>query len=221
VIAVGTGTIITNDTPPVANNDSYSVVQDQTLTIQASGVLGNDTDINGDPLTAVLVGSPSHGTLTLHSDGSFTYSPAIGYVGTVHFTYQAFDGTLLSNIATVSITVTPNGPLSNDSGLATGSNPTPTAASGSLDSRYQLLQAMLGSLSSNGTLMLNRYGSFTYVPSSAFLNVDRFPHLSFDGLGRNSGHHGHRGPRQHPRNAQAAQGTFIMLAMSNYLFAKL
>ncbi|WP_026012120.1 Ig-like domain-containing protein, partial [Singulisphaera acidiphila] len=48
---------------------------------------------------------PTHGTLTLNSNGSFTYVPTAGFIGTDTFTYQAFDGTTLSNIATVTITV--------------------------------------------------------------------------------------------------------------------
>ena len=45
----------------------------------APGVLGNDTDPDGDPLTAVLVTGPSHGSLTLNADGSFTYTPAADF----------------------------------------------------------------------------------------------------------------------------------------------
>ena len=45
----------------------------------APGVLANDTDPDGDPLTAVLVTGPSHGTLTLNANGSFTYTPAANY----------------------------------------------------------------------------------------------------------------------------------------------
>ena len=60
---------------PVAVNDAYSVNKDTTLTVVAPGVLGNDTDVDGDPLTAVLVSGVSNGSLTLNSDGSFSYTP--------------------------------------------------------------------------------------------------------------------------------------------------
>jgi uncharacterized protein len=92
---------------PVANDDSYDVDEDTTLTISAPGVLGNDTDANNDTLTASLVSGPSHGVLTLNTDGSFTYTPAANYNGPDSFTYKANDGALDSNVATVSITVTP------------------------------------------------------------------------------------------------------------------
>src|SRR5207245_1480209 len=65
--------------PPVATDDSYVVNQGTPLTIQVPGVLANDFDSNGDPLAAVLLGNPGHGTVSLNADGSFTYAPAAGY----------------------------------------------------------------------------------------------------------------------------------------------
>src|SRR5205807_4627271 len=58
-------------------------------------------------LSAVLVGGPSHGSLALNADGSFTYTPAADFNGTDSFTYRASDGSLSSNVATVTITVRP------------------------------------------------------------------------------------------------------------------
>jgi VCBS repeat-containing protein len=90
----------------VANNDAYSVIGGATLTVPAPGVLANDTDANGDPLTAVLVDGPASGSLTLNPNGSFTYTPGPDTTGQVTFTYRASDGTNQSNLATVTITVT-------------------------------------------------------------------------------------------------------------------
>ncbi len=72
----------------------------------APGVLANDTDPDGDPLTAMVVTGPAHGGLTLNPNGSFTYTPAANYNGPDSFTYKAGDGTAASNTATVAITVT-------------------------------------------------------------------------------------------------------------------
>lgn len=93
------------NTAPVAANDSYTTLANTTLTVSAPGVLSNDTDADGNPLTAVKVTNPAHGTLTLNANGSFTYTPAAGYVGSDSFTYKANDGTADSNVATVSIAV--------------------------------------------------------------------------------------------------------------------
>ena len=72
-------------------SDSYTTTQDTALVVAAPGVLANDTDPNGDALTAVLVTNPAHGTLTLNADGSFTYTPTGGYTGPDSFIYRARD----------------------------------------------------------------------------------------------------------------------------------
>jgi VCBS repeat-containing protein len=92
---------------PTADADAYAVDEDQSLTIAAPGVLGNDGDVDGDPLGAVLVSGPAHGTVNLHADGSFTYTPNANYHGSDSFTYKANDGQSDSNVATVAITVNP------------------------------------------------------------------------------------------------------------------
>ena len=92
---------------PVAVADSYSTNEDTALTVTAPGVLGNDTDVDGDALTAILVAGPSHGSLALNGNGSFTYTPGANYNGSDAFTYKANDGQADSNVATVSLTVNP------------------------------------------------------------------------------------------------------------------
>ena len=91
---------------PVAVADTYAAVKDTVLTVAARGVLQNDTDADGDALTATLVATPASGTVTLHSDGAFTYSPKAGFTGSDSFTYKASDGKSESNTAAVTITVT-------------------------------------------------------------------------------------------------------------------
>jgi large repetitive protein len=97
-----------NDAPKAAD-DPYSVDEDQTLTVPdgATDLLANDSDIEGDTLTAVQEVGPAHGQLTLSPDGSFTYTPDAHYNGEVTFTYKASDGNLHSDVTTVTITVNP------------------------------------------------------------------------------------------------------------------
>ena len=92
---------------PVAVNDAYTTAEDTPLTIAGPGVLANDSDLDGDPLSALLVTGPAHGTLSLNADGAFTYTPAANFNGADTFTYRANDGALNSNIATVALTITP------------------------------------------------------------------------------------------------------------------
>ena len=83
--------IVIADSAPIAAIDSYATDEDVTLTTPAPGVLANDTDANGDPLTAELVVGPTHGALSLAPDGSFQYVPAANFNGTDEFTYRALD----------------------------------------------------------------------------------------------------------------------------------
>ena len=99
-----------NDTLRAAA-DAYSTTEDTALTVSAPGVLGNDSDPDDNTLSAVLASGPSHGTLTLNADGSFTYTPTTDYDGTDSFKYRATDGSLTSDSAEVTLTVT----ASNDS----------------------------------------------------------------------------------------------------------
>ncbi len=92
---------------PTAVGDNYSVAEDETLSISAPGVLGNDTDPDGNTLVAQFVEGPQHGVLTGLPDGSFTYSAFSNYFGGDSFTYRAYDGALLScRTVTANVNVT-------------------------------------------------------------------------------------------------------------------
>ena len=67
--------------------------------------MANDTDPNGDALSAALDTGPEHGTLDLAADGGFTYTPAANYNGPDAFTYRASDGSASSSLVTVDLTV--------------------------------------------------------------------------------------------------------------------
>ena len=73
---------------PVAVNDAYSLFKNTTFNVPASGVLTNDMDADGDSLTALLAATTTHGTLTLNTNGGFTYTPSNNYVGPDSFTYR-------------------------------------------------------------------------------------------------------------------------------------
>ncbi len=104
VVTVSIDVTAVNDAP-LATADSYSLDQDTTLSVVAPGVLGNDSDVDGDSITASLVTTTGKGSLTLGSDGSFDYTPDPGFVGSDSFSYQANDGSIGGNTVTVSLTV--------------------------------------------------------------------------------------------------------------------
>ena len=187
--------IIENDDPlnnnPVATNDSYNTNEDIPITIDvANGVLANDSDPDGDPLTATLVGEPTNGTLTFESDGSFNYTPNPDFSGTDSFTYQASDSIANSNTATVTIEVAnvdQDPPIANDDSYSVLEDNilTVNATNGVLnndsDPDGDAITANLVRSTSNGELVFNTNGSFTYTPNPDFFGNDSFIYQIDDG----------------------------------------
>ncbi|MDH3308038.1 MAG: Ig-like domain-containing protein, partial [Acidimicrobiia bacterium] len=103
----GTVTITVTNVPdaPQTQDDAYATGQDVAVVVPVPGVLGNDTDYDGDSLTAALASPPSNGGVALAADGSFTYTPTPGYVGADSFTYTADDGLNPPVPATVDIVI--------------------------------------------------------------------------------------------------------------------
>ncbi len=97
--------LVLSAAPPVAVNDAFSAPADAPLSISSPGVLANDTDAEGDALTASLFSGPAHGTLSLQADGSFDYTPDSGFSGIDSFTYFAGDGTSDSTLAAVTLRI--------------------------------------------------------------------------------------------------------------------
>src|SRR5207249_1449879 len=157
---------------PVALNDSYTTAEDTTLNVAAPGVLANDSDVDGDSLSAVLVSQPTHGSLTLNSNGSFSYTPSANYNGTDSFTYKANDGQADSGIATPKIITTAvnDAPVAIDDTYTTPEDtPLTVAAPGVLANDSDLdgdaLSPVLVSSPTHGTLTLNSDGSLVYMPA--------------------------------------------------------
>ena len=98
-------TLVNN--PPTADNDGYTVDEDEELGVLAvTGVLAGDSDPDGDNLTAVLVSDAANGSVDLQPNGAFTYTPVPDFNGSDSFTYRASDGRgNVSADATVTITV--------------------------------------------------------------------------------------------------------------------
>jgi len=91
--------------PPIANPDSYSVLVTDILSEEAPGVLENDIEPDGEPMTAHLIQDTSNGNLNLAYNGSFVYIPDPGFIGIDSFSYKAHDGNSAGNIANVTIQV--------------------------------------------------------------------------------------------------------------------
>ena len=80
------------NSPPVAGYDHYFTTEDVPLIVPAQGVLANDSDVNNQPLVAVLMTNVTQGNLTLNTNGAFSYTPPTNFSGNVSFTYRVADG---------------------------------------------------------------------------------------------------------------------------------
>ena len=177
------------NTAPVANNDTYTTAEDTPRNVPVPGVLANDTDADGNTLTAVLVSNVTHGSLNLNANGSFSYVPNPDYNGSDSFTYAANDGSVNGNIATVIINITPvnDTPVANNDTYTTPEDVTLSVpASGVLandtDADGQSLVAVLVSNVTQGSLSLGTNGSFTYVPPSNYFGSVSFTYGAADGF---------------------------------------
>ena len=163
---------------PVAANGSAETAEDT----QAAGQVST-SDVDGDSLTYSLVDGPAHGTVVVNPDGSFTYSPAANFNGTDSFTYKANDGTVDSNIATVSITVTPvnDSPVAADGSVAKDEDSSASGQASASDVDGDTLTYTMVEGPAHGTLVLNTDGSFSYTPESNYNGADSFTFKANDG----------------------------------------
>jgi VCBS repeat-containing protein len=195
-LGIGGSALLTNvdHTPPAWMDDiriynrvltgaELEAVRQEDL-VRGNGVLANDSDPENDPLTAILVGGPAHGSLTFNADGTFHYLPIADYNGPDSFTYKVSDGALESAPATVAITVTPV----NDAPVATLDTyttledtplavPAPGLLGNDTDVDGDRLTATLVSPPSLGTIVLNPDGSFTYTPIPNAYTTGNLPDL--------------------------------------------
>ncbi len=167
--------------PPVAVGDTYETKKNVSLEVPAPGVLGNDSDPEGGPLTAVLVAGPTHGILDLRDDGSFAYKPEPDFFGDDGFTYKANNGLQDSNAGIVSIAVKPlaRAPIAVDVSFSTdeGSTlevPAPGVLARVTDEDGQPLKVIAVTQPTHGSLDLRPDGSFSYKPDPAHAGSDSF-----------------------------------------------
>ncbi len=154
-------------------------------------MLGNDNNGGTTPLTATLISTASHGTLTFNSDGSFTYTPAVGFTGTDTFTYQAVNPLGKSSTATVSLVVQTVVPVANnDSYTAKLNTAFAVKAPGVLANDYAgdsgSFTATLVSNPSHGTLSFKSDGSFVYTPAHGFTGTDKFTYQAVNAIGKSN-----------------------------------
>jgi subtilisin-like proprotein convertase family protein len=173
------GTILNDDGHgvPVAIGDNYLVQFGTPLAVGPPGVLANDIDNDGGPMTAVLVSNVAHGTLSLSAAGGFVYTANAGYAGADSFVYRAATSFGSSNDATVTLSVAVPVTL-DDTFTAAANTPLAIGPPGVLandDSNGGgVMTSALVAGPLHGTVTLNAEGSFAYVPAQDFVGADGF-----------------------------------------------
>lgn len=153
-----------SNTPPSPTNDTVTTPED---TAKSGNVLTNDTDVDGNPLTATLGTGPSHGTLALAGTGAYTYTPALNYNGPDSFTYAASDGIASTN-ATVNITVTPvnDAPVAQSGNASTNEDQKVTITIATDVDSTSLTASCTGA--AGGTVQDNGDGTIDFTPAANF-----------------------------------------------------
>ncbi len=177
--------------PPVAQDDALATDEDTPVSgnVLSDNGSGPDSDIDGDVLTVSLLQDVSDGTLTLGTDGAFTYIPGVDVNGVDMFAYQVSDGDM-TDTATVTIAVDPvnDAPVAADDAFSTDED---TPVSGNVlsdngngadsDIDGDALTVSLLQDVSDGTVILNADGTFTYTPEIDFFGTDTFTYRVSDG----------------------------------------
>jgi hypothetical protein len=178
--------------PPLANDDRYYVDADTALVVHADlGVLINDDDPNGDPVTATLDTDAANGKVALSADGSFTYTPNPGARGQEVFTYTVSDGRLKSAPVAVTIEIDPDPgntpPVAEDDAYVTPQDTPLTIAAPSMLANDRdpdgdpIFFDHWGDIVGSGELQVNANGAFTYEPPPGYSGTFAFTYVAGDG----------------------------------------
>ncbi|MDQ1679442.1 MAG: large repetitive protein, partial [Frankiaceae bacterium] len=177
--AVNTPTVVAQgNRAPVANADSVTTNEDTAGTVN---VLTNDTDADGNTLTATILTQPTHGTASV-SGGVATYTPSANYNGADSFTYKACDPSSACSTATVSVTVTAvnDAPVATAYSNVTSKNVALVSTVTGTDVDGDTLTFAKASNPAHGTVVVAGNGGFTYTPTTDYMGSDSFTFTACD-----------------------------------------
>ncbi|MBW8682939.1 Ig-like domain-containing protein [Chitinophaga rhizophila] len=172
------------NTPPTGTGDTKTTTQNTAVSGSVSG-----SDADGDALTFTKATDPANGSVMVNVDGTYTYTPDAGFLGGDSFTISIADGKGGTTTVTVNITVILATPPPNNPPTGTGDSKTTTRntpVSGSVtgtDPDGDALTFTKGTDPSNGTVVVNTDGTYTYTPATGYTGNDSFTIEIADGRG--------------------------------------
>ncbi len=167
---------------PVASDVTLASLEDQAVTIN---LVAADADNTLATLQFVIQTQPTHGSLEHNADGSYRYTPVANYFGADSFTYTVTDGDLVSNVATVRLTVSavndapvlPSRSISVNEDASIVIDP----LTGAVDIDGDTLAAQVVAGPQHGSLTVNADGSFSYTAEANYFGTDSFTYRVSDG----------------------------------------
>ncbi len=179
--------VLDENSDPTANDDSDSTLLDTAVVID---VIANDTDPESDPLSIVTFTAPTNGNVTDNGDGTMTYTPAPGFIGTDTFDYVISDGNGGTDTATVTVDVTDGGGGNTDPDAVDDSDTTSintpvtiTVLGNDTDPEMDTLSVTGATDPANGSVVVNADGTVDYTPDADFTGTDTFNYTISDGNG--------------------------------------
>ncbi|OHC78203.1 MAG: hypothetical protein A3G18_05400 [Rhodospirillales bacterium RIFCSPLOWO2_12_FULL_58_28] len=175
---------------PVAGADGASTSEDTAVTILASSLLANDSDIDGNPLTLTAVGNAVGGTVALDVNGGVVFTPMANFNGAAAFDYTISDGNGGAATQTVTVNVTPvnDAPVAGADGASTSEDTAVTILASSLlandsdiDGNPLTLTAVGNAV--GGTVALNVNGDVVFTPTADFNGAATFDYTVSDDQG--------------------------------------
>ncbi len=178
--------------PPGTANQSASTAEDMSVEITLDAVRSNSNTLTYSIVSGPMLGSLGSISATSCTGGActatVTYTPGLDYNGSDSFTFRASDGAIDSNVSAVNITITAvnDQPVASNESYSTNWNtqlnvPAPGVLGNDTDIDGGALSAQLVSNVSQGLLVFNGDGSFTYTPALNFAGTDSFTYRAFDG----------------------------------------
>ena len=179
--AVRSGGLTVNNIPVAVEDSHYSVNEGASLS--GTSVLTNDSDVDGDNLTAIKVSDPNYGSLTLESDGSFTYVHDGSETTFDFFMYSANDEFSSSNTVTVSITIIPqnDAPVADEQSLFIDQDNNVSFTLSGSDADGDIIEYIVVTQPVNGVLS-GILPNLTYTPNAFYVGSDMFTFKVNDGV---------------------------------------